>query len=134
MSRLGVARLAILSVVVVVAAVGVSVAFGAIGHSAKRSSPARWSAEHSRTAHAAAAGRYRYFFRNGSVTAGRFIQGTVSCPGSNPHAIGGFFDSTSIAVFLATSKPGRSANQWIVGVTNTGRSRAGVTIGVVCSS
>jgi hypothetical protein len=133
MSRLGVARLVGLAVVLAVAAVGVSVALGANGHKGKQSSAVRWSAERSRTARAAAAGPFRYFFRNGSVTGGHFVQGTVSCPGSNPHAIGGFFDSNSVAVFLATNKPGRSSNQWVVGVTNTGRSRAGVTIGVVCS-
>lgn len=131
MSRRAVIRLAGLGVVVVVAIVGVSVAFGAgqdRQSSAVRWSSVRWSAL--RRAHEAA-GTYITGGVRGRIAAGKYGHVVLKCPTSHPHAIGGFFDSNG-AVVLETNAPVAS-NKWNEGGLNIGRSSASVLLGVVCA-
>jgi hypothetical protein len=134
MSRLGVARLVGLAAVLSIAIVGVSVAIAAGTHHAakytKAATATRWV--HARTARAAA-GAYAYVSATGHIAGGKFAAGTLRCPGSNPHAIGGFFDSNKVNVFESTDRLGKASSQWVVGLTNAGSATANVIIGAVCA-
>ena len=134
MSRLSVMRLVGLAAVLCLAVVGVSVAIAAgTQHTArytKGTTATRWV--RARTARTAAGAAYAYVQATGHVPAGKFASATLKCPGGNPHAISGYFDSNSTLVFPSTSRPAAS-NKWIEGLTNAGRSTANVVVGAVCA-
>jgi hypothetical protein len=82
----------------------------------------------------------KFTFVRGSATVppGEFHGGALPCPRRFPHAISGFFDSSSERLVATTDRPNpanaspRSVRSWAIGVTNMDTVPANVTVGVVC--
>lgn len=133
MSRFTRTRTLIGAAAAALAALGVFVSTGVASDSSSQATLINHSVKfHGLRAHSAAGGYDYLVSAKFTITAGHAGGGTLKCPTSFPHPIGGQFASSSPEVVLSASYK-NGATGWVTGLSNFGSSSATVQIGIVCA-